>query len=319
MMMMTDGFEIVNRGSPLLESYGCLEYINVTIMVEQINYFDHLEGQFKKLKDSPCVAIYYYSQLSRKTLKWNHQLIFADLLEYYKPIQDTTVQDFLLDTSFHQREKISEYKGTNRTKNILLIYVHTFYNAENKVWKTIDSLETSSSWNVIVICEIFCPVFRNVPIHRLLSGVFADQEIFNRLPGIIRNPDFDAFELERYINKADKLNYACLAYKRLHLVTDKDSFTINVLEKAALLSEKTQALNTNITIYYRRDFSESNFHLYELNFPLYESNFWENYIERRNWKNSFTLKSLDWHELLPITNNEKDIIFREFPPTSFCK
>ena len=308
MMMMTDGFEIVNRGSPLLESYGCLEYINVTIMVEQINYFDHLEGQFKKLKDSPCVAIYYYSQLSRKTLKWNRQLIFADLLEYYKPIQDTTVQDFLLDTSFHQREKISEYKGTNRTKNILLIYVHTFYNAENKVWKTIDSLETSSSWNVIVICEIFCPVFRNVPIHRLLSGVFADQEIFNRLPGIIRNPDFDAFELERYINKADKLNYTCLAYKRLHLV--KDYLSINVLEKTALLSEKTETLNTNITVYYANILRGN------------ESNFWENYIERRNWKNAFTLKLLyrPNNELFAnISNNEKDIIYHDSLPTNFCK
>ena len=311
MMMMTDGFEIVNRGSPLLESYGCLEYINVTIMVEKINYFDHLEGQFKKLKDSPCVAIYYYSQLSRKTLKWNHQLIFADLLEYYKPIQDTTVQDFLLGIPFHQREKNSEYKGTNRTKNILLIYVRTFSTAGNEAWKTIDSLETSSLWNVIVVCLFFSPMFQNVPIHRILYAVYADQEILNRLPGIIRNPDFDAFELERHINKADKLNYACLANKRLHLVRDKDYLTISLLEKTALLSEKTQALNTNITIYYSKTFrigSESKIH-------LDESNFLENYIERRNWKNAFTLKLSDFR----IPYNEIDIIYNESLPTSFCK
>ena len=173
----------------------------------------------------------------------------------------------------------------------------------------IDSLETSSSWNVIVICEIFCPVFRNVPIHRLLSGVFADQEI-NRLPGIIRNPDFDAFELERHINKADKLNYTCLAYKRLHLVRFKGLLSIKLLEKTALLSEKTQALNTDITIYYSRDF------FYK------ESNFWENYIERRNWKNAFTLKL--WNrpnnELFAnISNNKKDIIYHDSLPTNFCK
>ena len=90
----------------------------------------------------------------------------------------------------------------------------------------------------------------------------------------------------------------------------REFLSINYLEKAALLSEKTQALNTNITIYYRRDFDEE---------PI----FLENYIERRNWKNSFSLKFLDWHdtwhELLPITNNEKDIIFNESLPTSFCK
>ena len=130
MMMMTEGFEIgiVNRGSPLLESYGCLEYINVTIIVEStlVNSLEVniLEGQFKKLKDSPCVAIYYYSQSSRKAHKWNHQLIFADLKEYFNPIEDT-VQDFILNTPFHQREKISEYEGTSKTKNILLIYVLT--------------------------------------------------------------------------------------------------------------------------------------------------------------------------------------------------
>ena len=118
------------------------------------------------------------------------------------------------------------------------------------------------------------------------------------MPGIIRNPDFDAFELERHINKADKLNYTCLAYKRLHLVIVNRYLTINYLEKAALLSEKTQALNTNITIYYRRDFDEE---------PI----FLENYIERRNWKNAFTLKLRDRpnNELFAnISNNEKDII-----------
>ena len=308
-MTMTDGFEIGidNRGSPLLESYGCLEYINVTVIVERIDYFDHLEGQFKKLKDSPCVAIYYYSQSSRKAHKWNHQLIFADLEEYLYPIE-VTLQDFILNTPFHQREKISEYEGTSKTKNILLI-CGSF---GNKVRKTIDSLETSPSWNVIVMCRYFCPVFQNVPIHRIWHGVFYDQEILNRLPGIIRNPDFDAFELERHINKEDKLNYACLANKRLNLVIVDRYLSISLLEKTALLSEKTQALNTNITIYYTRVFYGSS-----------EIDFWENYIERRNWKNSFSLKFLDWHdtwhELLPITNNEKDIIFNESLPTSFCK
>ena len=85
--------------------------------------------------------------------------------------------------------------------------------------------------------------------------------------------------------------------------------TSNLLEKTALLSEKTQALNTNITIYYRSDFND-------------RSIFWGNYIERRNWKNAFTLKLWDWHYigLLPnITNNEKDIIYNESLPTSFCK
>ena len=198
-MMMTEGSEIGidNRGSPLLESYGCLEYINITVIVGHIEKVDILEGQFKKLKDSPCVAIYYYSRSSRKAHKWNHQLIFADLKEYYNPIEDT-IQDFILNTPFHQREKISEYEGTSKTKNILLIYVAALFNTENKVWKTIDSLETSSSWNVIVICHLFCPVFQNVPNHRILFGVISDQEILNRLPGIIRNPDFNAFELERH-------------------------------------------------------------------------------------------------------------------------
>ena len=81
--------------------------------------------------------------------------------------------------------------------------------------------------------------------HRILSGLFDDQEILNRLPGIVRNPDFDVFELERHINKADKLNYACLANKRLHLVMVNRYLSISLLEKTALLSEKTQALNTN--------------------------------------------------------------------------
>ena len=308
--MMTDGFEIGidNRGSPLLESYGCLEYINVTIILN-IAYFDILEGQFKKLKDSPCVAIYYYSQLSRKTRKWNRQLILADL-EYNNRIEDT-VQEFVLDIPFHQREKISEYEGTSKTKNILLIYVDTYLNVENKVWKRIDSLETSPSWNVIVICEFLCPMFQNVPNHRILFGVIADREILKRLPGIIRNPDFDAFELERHINKEDKLNYACLANKRLHLAIFS-SFTINLLEKTALLSEKTQALNTNITIYYARVFH-----------GFSKIDLWENYIERRNWKKAFTLSTFS--HLTPLSipsfNHLIDIqhIITGSLPTSFCK
>ena len=111
--MMTDGFEIGidNRGSPLLESYGCLEYINITVIMERIEYFDRLEGQFKKLKDSPCVAIYYYSLSSRKAHKWNHQLIFADLKGYNNQIE-YTFQEFI---PFHQREKISEYEDTSKT------------------------------------------------------------------------------------------------------------------------------------------------------------------------------------------------------------
>ena len=298
--MMTEGSEIGidNRGSPLLESYGCLEYINVTIIMELIECLDILEGQFKKLKDSPCVAIYYYSQSSRKAHKWNHQLIFADLKEYFNPIEDT-IQDFILNTPFHQREKISEYEGTSKTKNILLI-CGMF---GNKIWKTIDSLETSPSWNVIVMCRYFCPVFQNVPIHRIWHGVFYDREILNRLPGIIRNPDFDAFELERHINKADKLNYACLANKGLHLVRVNRYLTSNLLEKTALLSEKTQALNTNITIYYRR-IRQSD-----------EPYFWEHYIERRNWKKAFTLT----FSYFGIPYNEIDIIYNESLPTSFCK
>ena len=153
-------------------------------------------------------------------------------------------------------------------------------------------------------------MFQNVPIHRIFFGVFSDEEILNRLSGIIRNPDFDAFELERHINKADKLNYACLANKRLHLVRDKDYLTISLLEKTALLSEKTQALNTNITIYYSRNVPELGIYII-----LDESNFLENYIERRNWKNAFTLTFSDFR----IPYNEKDIIYNESLPTSFCK
>ena len=79
--------------------------------------------------------------------------------------------------------------------------------------------------------------------------------------------------------------------------------TSNLLEKTALLSEKTQALNTNITIYYRR-IREAD-----------EPHFWEHYIERRNWKKAFTLTFSNF----PISYNEIDIIYNESLPTSFCK
>ena len=74
MQYSVEGYKISpldNEGSSLLDSYGCLEHINVTLFmpIHYIEYIDNLDVQFKKFIDSPCISTYYYIQSSRKLAK----------------------------------------------------------------------------------------------------------------------------------------------------------------------------------------------------------------------------------------------------------
>ena len=75
-------------------------------------------------------------------------------------------------------------------------------------------------WNVIVICDD-CRLFQNIPIHRVLPAT-GYSNIFNKLTDLIKNPDFDTFEFQKYINKLDNVDFRCLTNKTLHFCFFED-------------------------------------------------------------------------------------------------
>ena len=153
-------------------------------------------------------------------------------------------------------------------------------------------------WNFIVLCSEF-PVLQNIPVHRILP-ILNFGDALNKLPDIIKNPDFDAFQFQKYIDTVEKVENTCLANKSIHFVMF--DYYVDLFEKAALMIYKTQGLKTNITLYI-------NPFLYRKDAFLREKLFWTDYIERREWTNTFTVKYQLDGKVRPLPQQNTDEIF----------
>ena len=136
-------------------------------------------------------------------------------------------------------------------------------------------------------------MFQNIPIHRILP-VTHYENILHRLPDFIKNPDFDVYEFEKYIDELDNVDYTCLANKNINIFMRDYSF--NLLEKTAFLIYKTRELNTNVILH---------FPLILIIHKRFSLQFWAYYIKRRGWENTFTIKYEDG--MKPFLRNRDEI------------
>ena len=274
--LLVDGQDMSfsKRNSPLLESFGCMERTDVIVFMPIVYITEHsllneFNGKLEKLTDSPCHSISFYSQ-SRKIVPWSPTNAEVDRFLMRK-ISDLEFFD-LLDFLYHNDNDSMNSTGN---QNILLIYqVHDIMS--DTVWNRIDGwLKKATTWSIVVICTPdLCPtsIFPIIQVQRIVPVSHSTQN-FNRLSDVIRNPDFDPFEFQRFVLKQDyNPKFLWLANKTIHVFIAY--LSVELLENTVHIIENTQGLNTNITLYISNQFNIKS-----------KMQFWRFYIEKRGWTN----------------------------------
>ena len=236
-----------SRSSNLLDTYMCLEEINVTYIAPSLpEWFNKAILEFLTALEDPCIKISFFDHNLRKVVEWKGEQSYLESIETLprKMLDDVEFVE-LIENIYHEK-----FKGSSSSKQIFLIdYIFGSTDSNNKMDKSIGLLENKSEWNVIFLCRDQCPITTQLPIHRIVRG-WSHKLIQKRVKDLVFNPDFNKFEFLKYV-KINEENLTCLANKTVHIFGNfkiNEGYIISFIEIIALikhnLSEKKTKLNS---------------------------------------------------------------------------
>ena len=228
-----------SRSSNLLDTYMCLEEINVTYIAPSLpEWFNKLILEFLTALEDPCIKISFFDHNLRKVVEWKGEQSYLESIE-------TLPRKMLDDVEFQEVIEILHDKKFKEGSNARQIFLfdHSFHvggPVDYKMEKSIKLLENQTEWNVILLCSFRnCPVTTQLPIQRIVRG-WGYRSIRKRVKDLVLNPDFNKFEFLKYVEIYDK-NLTCLANKTVHIFIDLDNLENDgVMEIIALINYNTQ-------------------------------------------------------------------------------
>ena len=265
-LMMAKGFQYSIRSSSLLQSYGCLEKTNVTVILPRTNNVedDNLYKLMKVLED-PCNTIFYFAQQSQKVIQWKGDRN-EFVVHHMKSSGEPEYMDFILNLRDHQFNK------NDTTTQILLIH---YIQLSDQALKILEVIHKETPWKIIITCSISdCPIIPDYPMNRMVP-IRDIEDTESRLRDLVRNPDFSKFEFLKYI-KLDNVNLKCLANKTIHIFHGYPS--LKLFENVALIAYNIRELSNSTKII--------------LYFPKWKINnkFWKSYLEKSGLNNIMNIK-----------------------------
>ena len=238
-VLMESALLIDGRKSSLLESFGCVERRNITVIMESIvsddlirtNNFDG-DLLFKSLND-PCHTIFLYNFNLRKFFQWtngadqigkefyNHlYYLTADLPSYLELLRDLR-NSFTID---------------NTTKQILL-FEHMSY-MDRDILSALEMMYKESHWNIIIQCTFNCPVLPQFPLHLIVTA-FDAFEVSQHIRDLVKNPNFNKLEWLKRM-KIGSVNKVAETIQNKRIIHFVDFFvSLSVMQQVALISYNT--------------------------------------------------------------------------------
>ena len=235
-----------SRSSTLLESYGCIEKTNVTVILPRttkiydLEYFCDYEYNYDyklmKALEDPCNTIFYFVQQSQKVIQWKGDQNEFEV-HHKESSGDQQYMDFIISLRDHQ------FKKYDTTIQILLIHLTQLSDEALKILK---EMHKETSWKIIIACIplVECQTIRYLPINRIVP-IHTRKNSEIRLGDLVRNPDFNKFEFLKYI-KLDNVNLKCLENKTIHVFVWIPS--LKLLDNVALIAYNAQELSANSKI-----------------------------------------------------------------------